>query len=123
MLNDYSEVMEILIKKVGHPVNLFYDTINGYVDSCWCGGKDEIGVGVYTDKDLEALGFFHECGHILNDRWYRDPDSTRYSNEKYCWRLGLTFAREVGWLFPYSKVKWCIENQLNSYIGYEEWYR
>lgn len=78
-------------------------------------------VGVYEDPELEALGFFHECGHILTTTW--KSNRLKYENEKDCWRFGLAFAKECGWDFRYSKIKWCIKNQLNSYIGYEQWYR
>lgn len=122
MLNNYDDIIKELENIVGHKVELFYDIINEDFNknNCWCAG-DEIGIGIYEDAELEMLGFFHECGHILNKTW--DCKRKKYDNERDCWIDGLEFAKSLGYKFKYSKIKWCIKNQLNSYIGYEEWYR
>jgi len=88
---------------------------DNYINSSYIAG-DEIYLGIYTDKELELISFFHEMGHHLDKiDWSKGADKyTKYKSEANAWKIGIAFAKEHGVTFSKSAIKWA-QKQLETY--------
>lgn len=86
-----------------------------YINKSYCWGKT-ICIGIYTDKELELISFFHELGHILDSiDWSRNASATTtYMSERMAWVIGLGVAKTYGITFSRKALRWAIA-QLNTY--------
>jgi hypothetical protein len=114
-------------------------------DQSACSG-DDITLGVYDNPEWRAASFFHELGHILEDRsgrslrptfvpgvevlgfWLRrgqhlyPPGGEHlrmWDYELWAWEMGLLLAAREGYRFSDETLGWC-DQQLETYIGWEE---
>lgn len=89
-----------------------------YINSSYfAGGKDpEIFLGIYDDKELEKISFFHELGHFL-ENLDRSNCST-YDIEAEAWRVGFEVAKGFQITFTDNALKWA-NDQLETYRHYE----
>jgi hypothetical protein len=99
-----------------------YGSLDWITNSSSSAGRDEIFLGIYEDKELRLISFFHELGHtMLGDEGVYEYNKyeIKFHAEIECWRIGLKYAQDLGIYFSSGALKWAYEQAL-SYIGYEE---
>ena len=70
-----------------------------------CG--DEIWLGLYKDKELRCISFFHEIGHkILPHKWGKVIKWNTMAFEVECWQRGITYAGKMGIHFSDRAIAW-----------------
>jgi hypothetical protein len=89
-----------------------------HLNHSFCGGIDEIVIGVYEDVDWEIASFFHELGHCITTNTF-EGDYLKFHIELDAWMVGLQEAYKYGYVIQPSTLKFMIEC-LESYIGWEE---
>jgi len=89
--------------------------IDTYLNKSYSSGSKnhnpEIWLGIYYDKELKLISFFHELGHILCKRKESD---TIYQMEEKAWKKGIKIANKYEIFFSDETLKWS-KNQLKSY--------
>ncbi len=97
-----------------------FDGKDVYINQAYCGGRDEIFIGIYEDKDAEIACFFHELGHCITPNLEKyDENTLKFHYELDAWMVGLTEAYKYGYLMKPETFKYMVQG-INSYIGYEE---
>lgn len=81
------------------------DTVNCNRNSGAQSGN-ELWLGEFDDKEIEAAAFFHELGHYISTRELK-PEYwlCRMSCECLAWEYGFKLAREHGFNFDYDGHK------------------
>ncbi len=96
--------------------------VEDYRDQSFAAGADVL-LGFYDDIEKKQASFFHEVGHIVDDRGGRRHPARqkeiRYDRELTAWRVGLSLAQLNGYLFSEETIAWC-DAQLATYVGWEE---
>ena len=82
---------------------------------------DGINLGLYKNKRLKKISFFHELGHFLTPPIKKEHSYklTKYQIEKIAWKIGLKQAKKYNYNFSISELRWAI-TQLHSYLDYEK---
>lgn len=80
-----------------------------YINSSYICGNDRIELGIYDDEELMIASFFHELGHITNQKI-----KGYYNSEEDAWIIGFELAKKHGYFFSDNTYKWCNE-QLKTY--------
>lgn len=82
--------------------------VDSYINSSYICGNDRIEIGIYSDVELMIVSFFHELGHIVNNK------EGMFNSEKQAWKIGFKLAKQHHYYFCGNTYKWAKE-QLNSY--------
>lgn len=83
-----------------------------YLNSSYLIGGDEVHVGIYDDEELLIASFFHELGHIVENK------NNKYNSETVAWLNGFKLAKQHGYTFTEKVYLWAIE-QLSTYDNEE----
>jgi hypothetical protein len=79
-----------------------------YIGRSFIVGSDEIHLGIYEDPELLTISFFHELGHIFNNK------DNQFNSESKAWSNGIYLAGAYGYYFS-DKAKAWARQQLNTY--------
>ena len=82
---------------------------DSYINKSYICGNDEIEIGIYENDELMIASFFHELGHITDQKV-----KGYYNSEEDAWKIGFKLAKEHGYSFCDDTYKWC-EEQFNTY--------
>lgn len=85
--------------------------IEMFKNACCIIANQEIIIGIYEDKELELISFFHEIGHTLVPQPRR---ITKYQQEKEAWMLGINLAKRYNITFSQRALDWANE-KLETY--------
>lgn len=81
---------------------------DAYINRSYLVGSDEIYLGIYSDEQLLIASFFHELGHIIENK------DNKYNSETVAWLIGFKLAKQYGFEFTTDVYLWAIE-QLSTY--------
>ena len=87
----------------------FYKKQFGYddfVNRSFIIGNDEIVLGIYEDRELLFISFFHELGHRLVEGVSPWNPLSKFRVELHCWDLALQEAQKHGIEFSDKTVGW-----------------
>lgn len=82
--------------------------VGTYLESSYISGK-EIIIGMYSDKELEELSFWHEVGHAMGVNY-----GHKILSESDAWIIGLKLAAPFDRSFSPEAMSWAFK-QLKSY--------
>jgi hypothetical protein len=90
-----------------------------YTDHSICCG-DEIVLGIYKNKELRLISFFHELGHtIVKQSFAQDVHYNKMVVENQCWQEGIRYAAtHCGIKFSDEAIVWGYEQAL-TYVNYK----
>lgn len=117
-MNDVVEKLRLISKNYGIKEfvkvekNDYLCECNGedsYINSSYICGKDRIELGIYDDTELMIASFFHELGHITDQKV-----KGYYNSEEDAWKIGFKLAKKHGYIFSENTYKWC-RQQLETY--------
>ena len=92
-----------------------------YLNRSFCGGKDEIWIGIHDNKDEEIASFFHELGHCITKELCKyeiskDVQNGSFTAELDAWMVGLIEGYKYGYLLPRS----CFDFMINGIKSYDK---
>ena len=83
-----------------------------YVDRSFTVVPETIYLGIYKNKELERLSFFHELAHCIGK--FKGNFKDMYGIEKAVWNYTFTIAKERGYTFSEASKEWA-NKQLQTY--------
>jgi hypothetical protein len=83
-----------------------------YVDRSFAIVPETIYLGIYKNKELERLSFFHELAHCIGK--FKGNFKDVYGIEKAVWSYTFTIAEERGYTFSKASKVWA-NKQLETY--------
>ena len=84
-----------------------------YINASYIIGGEEVILGIYKDKELKLISFFHEIGH---SRTNAQECTDLYEYEERCWKEGIKLARAEGIKFSEHALDWAKEQlKTNEY--------
>lgn len=90
-----------------------------YINRSVCYGR-AVEIGMYDDKEIELISFFHEVGHIIDPiDWSKVEGATKWHQEASAWRLAFRLMANYEVDLTDKTRLWAME-QLNSYICFED---
>jgi len=81
---------------------------DSYLNKSYLAGNNEIYLGIYDDNELMIASFFHELGHITDNK------KGKYNSETVAWLIGFKLAKKHGYNFKEKVYLYAIE-QLSTY--------
>jgi hypothetical protein len=82
-----------------------------YINKSWS-TANEIWLGIYEDEELKTLSFFHELGHVFNQKI---DYTTIYQMEKAIWDIAFSIANKFDYIFSTKAREWSYK-QLETYL-------